>query len=115
MLSMNALPTGPGSQPSAEQIASALLEVRARQQSEHRWLWGTIVCWLVMALGAMTIAAAPFLVVLPVIKGEPVVLATIQAAIWLAILISAWWGHRFAWSNAFPRASTATRAPHIRA
>ncbi len=66
-----------------------------------------MLCRVVMTLGALTIAGAPFAVMFAIIEDKRVawsiVQAVTQAAIGFAMFVAAWWGHRFAWSNAFPR------------
>jgi hypothetical protein len=90
-----------------ERIAASLEADRVAQRSEYRWGWATIVCQVAISLGALWIAAAWMKVVLAGIRGQSVawviVFAAIQSLLGAAVVVAAWWGHRHAWSHAFPR------------
>jgi hypothetical protein len=59
----------------------------------------------------MSIAGALVRVVVSGVRGQgltlAIVTALVQLAIGIAIMLAAWWGHRYAWAHASPRSPAA--------
>ncbi|MFM9995221.1 MAG: hypothetical protein ACKVU4_05410 [Phycisphaerales bacterium] len=89
-----------------ERIASSLQSGRAAQRSESRWFWATIICRVVIAVGAILIAGALVQIGIAGVQGEGLARTCVAALVWAAlgtgIVLVGGWGHRYAWAHAFP-------------